>query len=86
QSKLCNTLHCVELARRFKEEGVNVTANSLHPGLIATNIGQNNSALGFVLGATQYLLKNVSQGAATTCFLALNPKVNGVSGEYFVDS
>jgi len=86
QSKLCNTLHCVELTRRFKEEGVNVTANSLHPGLIATNIGQNSSALGFVLGATQYLLKNVSQGAATTCFLALNPKVNGVSGEYFVDS
>lgn len=28
----------------------------------------------------------IFQGAATTCFLALSPKVNGVSGEYFVDN
>ncbi|KAF5816046.1 putative very-long-chain 3-oxoacyl-CoA reductase [Helianthus annuus] len=25
-------------------------------------------------------------GASTTCYLALNPKVKGVSGEYFVDN
>ncbi|KAD5508351.1 hypothetical protein E3N88_16054 [Mikania micrantha] len=25
------------------------------------------------------------QGAATTCYLALNPKVKGVTGEYFSD-
>ncbi|KAL8114606.1 hypothetical protein AgCh_021459 [Apium graveolens] len=46
QSKLCNTLHCLELTRQFKEEGVNITANSLHPGLIATNISQNSGILG----------------------------------------
>ena len=27
-----------------------------------------------------------SQGAATTCYVALHPQVKGVSGEYFVDS
>ena len=86
QSKLCNTLHCNELARRLKEEGANVTANSLHPGVIATNIGQNSGLLGCIFGCTQYVLKNVEQGAATSCYLALNPKVNGVSGEYFMDS
>lgn len=26
------------------------------------------------------------QGAATTCYVALNPKLKGISGEYFVDS
>lgn len=86
QSKLCNILHCVELARRLKEEGANVTANSLHPGVIATNITQNSSLVGCIFGCAQVFLKNVPQGAATTCYLALSPKVNGVSGEYFMDS
>lgn len=86
QSKLCNILHCVELTRRLKEEGANVTANSLHPGLIATNISQNSGVLGCFLGCSQFLLKNIPQGASTTCYLALNPKVNGVSGEYFADN
>lgn len=26
------------------------------------------------------------QGAATTCYVALNPQVTGVTGEYFLDS
>lgn len=86
QSKLCNILHCVELSRRLKEEGANVTANSLHPGLIATNISQNSGILGCYLACTQFLLKNIPQGASTTCYLALNPKVEGVSGEYFQDN
>ncbi|KAL8106901.1 hypothetical protein AgCh_023623 [Apium graveolens] len=86
QSKLCNILHCVELTKRLKEEGANVTANSLHPGVIATNITQNSSLVGCIFGCAQVFLKNVPQGAATTCYLALNPKVYGVSGEYFMDS
>jgi len=86
QSKLCNTLHCVELARRLKEEGVNITANSLHPGLIATNISKNSAALNCFFTCSQLLLKNVPQGAATSCYLALNPKANGISGEFFADS
>lgn len=27
-----------------------------------------------------------TQGAATTCYVALHPQVKGVSGEYFADS
>ncbi|KAG6504339.1 hypothetical protein ZIOFF_036671 [Zingiber officinale] len=41
QSKLANILHSNELARRLKEEGANVTANSVHPGLIRTNLGRH---------------------------------------------
>ncbi|KAH0761932.1 hypothetical protein KY290_018005 [Solanum tuberosum] len=36
QSKLANILHTCELTRRLKEEGVEITANSLHPGTITT--------------------------------------------------
>ncbi|CAN0926653.1 Short-chain dehydrogenase TIC 32 B, chloroplastic [Linum grandiflorum] len=36
QSKLANILHAKELSRRFQEEGVNITANAVHPGLIMT--------------------------------------------------
>nr|ACJ84342.1 unknown [Medicago truncatula] len=34
----------------------------------------------------KYFLKNVQQGAATQCYLALHPQVKGISGEYFTDS
>ncbi|VAI00558.1 unnamed protein product [Triticum turgidum subsp. durum] len=46
QSKLANILHANELARRFKEEGVNITANSLHPGAIITNLLRHHSIIG----------------------------------------
>ncbi|XP_027358926.1 short-chain dehydrogenase TIC 32, chloroplastic-like isoform X1 [Abrus precatorius] len=38
QSKLAKILHANELARRLKEDGVDITVNSLHPGAIETNI------------------------------------------------
>ncbi|KAI8546324.1 hypothetical protein RHMOL_Rhmol07G0107900 [Rhododendron molle] len=30
-------------------------------------------------------VKNASQGAATTCYVAMHPQVKGISGEYFAD-
>ncbi|XP_065862939.1 short-chain dehydrogenase TIC 32, chloroplastic-like [Euphorbia lathyris] len=87
QSKLANILHANELARRLKEDGVNITANSLHPGAIATNIARHDSILdGFVSIFCKYVLKNHQQGAATTCYVALHPQVKGISGQYFMDS
>ncbi|KAI5652822.1 hypothetical protein M9H77_30009 [Catharanthus roseus] len=87
QSKLANILHANELARRLKEEGVDVTANSLHPGTIATNLFRHFSfANGLVGNLGKLVLKNVQQGASTTCYVALHPQVKGVSGEYFSDN
>ncbi|KAJ6747959.1 RETINOL DEHYDROGENASE [Salix purpurea] len=90
QSKLANVLHANELARRFKEDGINITANSLHPGLIATNLFRHNMILAddnpirvFIESLARLVLKNVQQGAATTCYVAINPQVKGASGEYF---
>uniref|UniRef100_A0A8R7U3Z2 WW domain-containing oxidoreductase n=2 Tax=Triticum urartu TaxID=4572 RepID=A0A8R7U3Z2_TRIUA len=87
QSKLANILHANELARRFKEEGVNMTANSLHPGVIITNLLRHHSILDVVhrtLG--KLVLKNAKQGAATQCYMALHPGAKGVSGRYWSDS
>ncbi|GMH29747.1 hypothetical protein Nepgr_031590 [Nepenthes gracilis] len=92
QSKLANILHAKELARQLKEEGVNITANSLHPGSIVTNLLHHHRLLdgkflaGLIHTIGKFILKNVQQGAATTCYVALHGQVEGVSGEYFVDS
>ncbi|XP_048136217.1 short-chain dehydrogenase TIC 32, chloroplastic-like isoform X1 [Rhodamnia argentea] len=86
QSKLANILHANELARRLKEEGVQITANSLHPGAIVTNIARHHSIFNVLSNLGKFFLKNVAQGAATTCYVALHPQVKGISGEYFMDS
>ncbi|GJR60329.1 short-chain dehydrogenase TIC 32, chloroplastic-like protein [Tanacetum coccineum] len=87
QSKLANVLHANELARRLKEDGVKITANSVNPGAIPTNIFRHYS---FFRGLTnifgKYLLRDVHQGAATTCYVALHPQVQGITGKYFGDS
>lgn len=87
-SKLANIFHANELARRFQEEGCNLTANSVHPGIIVTNIARyvaTNSVLISILSVAKPFLKSMPEGAATTCYLALHPDVKGVSGKYFAD-
>ncbi len=87
QSKLANVLFTKELARRL--EGSNVTANSLHPGVVKTGFGHNMSG---VMGAGLRLLHIVGspfllsseRGAETSIHLASSPDVENVSGEYFV--
>ncbi|KAL4326370.1 hypothetical protein GQ457_11G032690 [Hibiscus cannabinus] len=87
QSKLANVLHANELSRRLKEDGAAITANSLHPGAIATNLFRHNSLIRGLVGLVgKYVCKNVEQGAATTCYVALHPEVKGKSGLYFSDS
>jgi NAD(P)-dependent dehydrogenase (short-subunit alcohol dehydrogenase family) len=85
-SKLANILHARELNRRFKEEGVDVTAYAIHPGVINTDLYRH---VGFF--ATLYHLltgwanKNVPQGAATTMYAALAPGAKEHAGGYFQD-
>lgn len=76
-SKLANGLFSLELARRLR--GTSATSNSLHPGVVATNIGRNRSA------PMNFPSEPPQQGAATSCYLASHPSVAAVSGLYFVD-
>ncbi|KAK4749362.1 hypothetical protein SAY87_026811 [Trapa incisa] len=86
QSKLANILHANELSRRLQEEGANITVNSVHPGLIMTNLMRHTVIIMKILKMFTCLLwKNVPQGAATTCYAALHPSLRGVTGKYYAD-
>lgn len=85
QSKLANLLFAKQLARNLA--GTQRTSNAVHPGVIATDLQRNMPAI-----AAQALKlslevagKTIPQGAATSCYVATHPGVDGVSGEYFVD-
>jgi NAD(P)-dependent dehydrogenase (short-subunit alcohol dehydrogenase family) len=83
KSKLCNILFTRELARRIG--GTGVTANSLHPGFVATRFGDQS---GGVLSALVRVAKPIGaispeDGAKTIVYLASSPDVARTSGEYF---
>ena len=81
-SKLFNILFTKELAERLKD--TEVTANCLHPGVIASNFGQSSTWLVKVFyKLAGPLMKNNRQGAETTIYLATSPEVEDVSGAYF---
>jgi NAD(P)-dependent dehydrogenase (short-subunit alcohol dehydrogenase family) len=84
RSKLANILFTHELARRL--EGTEVTANCLHPGVVATGFNKNNRIL-MRLGMTiaRPFLISPEKGAETIFYLASSPDVEGVTGEYFVN-
>jgi NAD(P)-dependent dehydrogenase (short-subunit alcohol dehydrogenase family) len=83
QSKLANVLFTYELARRLA--GTQVTANCLHPGVIATNLLADymgkSRLLGGKLNALTY--PGPKKGAETSIRLASDPELEGVSGKYF---
>jgi NAD(P)-dependent dehydrogenase (short-subunit alcohol dehydrogenase family) len=86
ETKLMNILFTRELARRL--EGTGVTVNCLHPGVIASGFGTNNSGLlGFATrNLGKYFLITPEQGAQTSIYLCTSPDVAGVSGKYFAKS
>lgn len=85
QSKLANILFTTELARRL--EGSGVTANSLHPGTVATGFAADGDASGilaFGIKLIRPFILTSEQGARTSVYLASSPEVEGVTGRYFV--
>ncbi len=81
RSKLANVLFTHELARRL--EGTGVTANCLHPGVVATNIFRDSPRVLRTIFAGPLAL-SPEKGADTVLHLATAPEVAGVSGRYFV--
>jgi NAD(P)-dependent dehydrogenase (short-subunit alcohol dehydrogenase family) len=85
KSKLANILFTAELAKRLA--GTGVTANSLHPGTVATGYGRDGDASGFLsfgLKVIKPFILTPARGARTSIYLASSPEVAGVSGQYFV--
>lgn len=83
QSKLANVLFTRELAKHLK--GTNVTANSLHPGAVRTELGRHLGILHYIALPFQFLVKTPKSGAQTTIMLAVDPGLDNVTGRYFAD-
>ena len=78
RSKLANVMHTFALARRLA--GTGITANCLHPGVVATNLLPR--WLQIVKPFISHTI-DVERGARTSLYLCLSKEVEGVSGRYF---
>lgn len=85
QSKQANRMWTRALARRLA--GTKVTANSLHPGGVATEIfGKAGGLLGKAVGAAVSVVgRTPAQGADTAIWLATSPEVEGKTGAFYYD-
>lgn len=86
QSKLAVVLFNKLLAEKLQNSSV--TTNAIHPGVIRTNLASDtNSFTVKLIGAfAGPWVRSIAQGAATHCYVAVHPDLNGVSGVYFGDS
>ena len=79
ETKLMNILFTRELARRLGTTGI--TANSVHPGSVRTNLGSPPWLIKQFLGV---FFLSPEQGARTSLAAATDPAFADVSGSYFV--
>lgn len=81
-SKLFNILFTKELAERIKD--TEVTANCVHPGVVASNFGKNsNFLIRLAYGIGSLFMISNEKGAETPLYLATSDDVEGVNGAYF---
>jgi len=81
QSKVANGLFSRELARRLA--ATNATSNSLHPGVIPTNLSRHLPDR--EIDPNDPRFKTIPQGAATQCYVATSADLERVTGYYFSD-
>src|SRR5262249_19005577 len=79
QSKLANVLFANALARRLADK--NISVNSLHPGVVATEL--TRELPGFLRALWNFFLLPPAQGAQTSLHVALADEGAEVSGAYF---
>jgi retinol dehydrogenase-12 len=83
RSKLCNILFTRALARRL--DAAEVTAMCLHPGVVATAIGDRaGSVAGYGWRLIKPFLTSAAKGAATSLFLATVADATPFHGAYVI--
>ncbi|KJH41883.1 hypothetical protein DICVIV_12135 [Dictyocaulus viviparus] len=91
RSKLANVMHARELSKRLHKQGIHhVCVNSLHPGIVNSNLIRSTiiakTPLRQLSAPFRWLfMKTDRDGAQTSLYLALSKSIDGVSGKYFVD-
>lgn len=81
QSKLALMMTTFAWARRL--EGTGVTANVVHPGLVATGLVRSGGLIGLAWHCLAPVALTEEQGADTPLHAALAPELAHVSGVYF---
>ena len=84
KSKLANVLFTRELARRLSGSGV--TANCLHPGIVASRFAQPKKGEAGDPSTAGFLSKHgipSEEGAEAIVYLASSPEMAQVTGQYF---
>jgi len=84
QSKLANVLFALELQRRLTENKQNITAYSLHPGAVRTELSRNHNPT-WVTTLFGALFKTPFEGAQTTLYCTMEPSIEHNAGRYFAD-
>ena len=82
-TKLANILFTKKLSSIL--ENTKVTVNCVHPGVVGTSFGQNNSnnlnkVLSFI---AKPFMRTSEKGAETSIYLCSSPDVSDISGQYF---
>jgi len=82
RSKLCNILFTRELAARLAGSGV--VATCLHPGIVATGIGQHGGLIELGWRLAKPFMIGAEKGAETSLFLATVPDPAPFDGGYVI--
>jgi NAD(P)-dependent dehydrogenase (short-subunit alcohol dehydrogenase family) len=82
RSKLCNILFTRELAERLSGSGV--VATCLHPGVVATGIGQHGGIIELGWRLLKPFMIGPEKGAETSVFLATVPDPTPFHGGYVI--
>ena len=83
-SKLSNILFSKGLNARLQERGV--TARSLHPGVIPTELARNNKLAGVFYTVGSVFMKDIPQGASTQVYCLLEDAERAPPGLYYADN
>jgi NAD(P)-dependent dehydrogenase (short-subunit alcohol dehydrogenase family) len=83
QSKACNRMFTWALTRRL--DGSGVTANTMSPGFVMTEIYRDvTPGMRIILNIVKLFFgKSITQGADTAVWLASSPEVEGVTGKFY---
>jgi len=84
RSKLANIMFTIDLAERLND--TNIRVNSLHPGLVYTNIGMDKPDIIRKLTNVykKIFAKTPEEGVETIIYLTTSVKVKNLTGKYFV--
>ncbi|HEM2815160.1 TPA: SDR family NAD(P)-dependent oxidoreductase [Streptococcus suis] len=88
-AKLYTIWLAIAQAEALEKQGSSVTINAYHPGLIATNLGNDgvkrNLKSRILTRLMKPFSKDLDQGIETGYYLSLSPEVAGQSGRYFAE-